>query len=336
MAGEVVPHDRRRFCGLLFASAAAALGPAASWGQWGNPPWRAPVASSRKISVGGASIQIDFSDGPIDLPGDAIIEWVEHAARAVTTYYGRYPVPRERVLVVFVPDESGVGGGTTWGDVGGLPAFTRIHVGQHTSHRGLVEDWMMTHEMVHTAFPSQADEHHWIEEGLATYVEPIARVQAGFLPPDQIWSDMFRDMRKGDPKAGDRGLDQTPTWGRTYWGGAQFCLLADVMIRKQTKNAKGLQDALRGIIDAGGTIDREWPLTKAFSVADEATGTHVLMNQYSEMANAPKPVDLNAIWKELGVESNGREGVRLNDAAPHASIRQAITRATHTAKTPGL
>ncbi|HEX5233797.1 MAG TPA: hypothetical protein VFW25_00560 [Silvibacterium sp.] len=293
------------------------------------------MASSRTVTVGGASIQIDFSAGAIDLPPDAIIDWVEHAARAVATYYGRYPVPRERVLVVFVPDESGVGGGTTWGDVGGMPAFTRIHVGQHTKREDLADDWMMTHEMVHTAFPSQTDEHHWIEEGLATYIEPIARVQAGFLPPERIWRDMFRDMRKGNPKDGDRGLDQTHTWGRTYWGGAQFCLLADVTIRKLTRNAKGLQDALRGILGAGGTIDHEWPLTKAFSLGDEATATHVLMNQYGEMANAPKPVDLDAIWKDLGVDADANGGVRLDDAAPFASIRQAITRAPDAAKNRG-
>jgi len=32
---------------------------------------------------------------------------------------------------------------------------------------------MLTHEMIHLAFPSMADEHHWIEEGLSVYVEPI-------------------------------------------------------------------------------------------------------------------------------------------------------------------
>jgi hypothetical protein len=34
----------------------------------------------------------------------------------------------------------------------------------------------MTHEFVRTAFPDVADEHHWTEEGIATYVEPIARM----------------------------------------------------------------------------------------------------------------------------------------------------------------
>jgi hypothetical protein len=294
-----------------------------------------PVASSRAISIGGSSIQIDFSSGEIDLPQDALLQWIENAARAVSTYYGRFPVPRERILVMFVPDRRGVGGGTTWGGVGGFPAFTRIHVGQHTTREDLTDDWMMTHEMVHTAFPSQADEHHWIEEGLAVYVEPIARVQAGFLSPEKIWSDMVRDMPQGDPQTGDRGLDQTHTWGRTYWGGAQFCLLAEVTIRKETKNRYGLQDALRGIVAAGGTIDKEWPLAEALSAGDQATGTRALTHLYDQMGNTPTPVDLDQLWEELGIEREDG-GVRFNDAASFAAIRRAITRAPQTAKGPGL
>ena len=43
------------------------------------------------------------------------------------------------------------------------------------------DDWIITHEMVHLAFPSVAEKHHWIEEGLATYVEPVARARVGQL-----------------------------------------------------------------------------------------------------------------------------------------------------------
>lgn len=289
--------------------------------------------------VGGASFQIDFSEGETDLPQNSILGWIEHAARAVSIYYGKYPVARERILVVIVPDRGGVGGGTTWGGVGGFPAFTRIHVGQKTAQQDLDNDWMMTHEMVHTAFPSQEDEHHWIEEGLATYVEPIARVQAGFLRPERIWADMVRDMPKGDPMEGDRGLDETHTWGRTYWGGAQFCLLADVSIRKETKNRYGLQDALRANVNAGGTIDKDWPLTRVFTVGDQATGTHVLTDLYNQVSTTPKKVALNGIWRELGVQVEDG-GVRFNDAAPFASVREAITKVptngTRTGKSPGV
>jgi hypothetical protein len=271
-------------------------------------------------------IQVDFGPGSSDLPPDRILHWIDNAVLAVTTYYGRFPVPRDRILVEFVPGESGVGNGTTWGDVGGFPGFTRVHVGQRSTQQDLDDDWMMTHELIHTAFPSMSDDHHWIEEGISVYVEPVARVQAGLLKPEKIWGDMVRDMPKGDPESFDRGLDNTHTWGRTYWGGAQFCLMADVEIRQQTGNRKGLQDALRAIVNAGGTIDQEWPITKAFRIGDQATGTHVLMDLYNQMRDAPKAIDLDALWKELGVEKTS-DGVRIDDKAPLAKIRLAITTA---------
>ena len=75
---------------------------------------------------------------------------------------------------------------------------------------------------------------------------------------------------------------------------------------------------------AGGTIDRDWPIEKAFAVGDQATDTHVLSELYAQMKDKPVPVDLGAIWKDLGVERTA-DGVRLDDSAPFAEIRRAIT-----------
>ncbi len=303
-------------CGTLSALARG-------WHHHG-PPWDSPIASSQSFHIAGATIQVDFAPGPLDLPHAQYMAWVERAATSVATYYGRYPVPHDRVLIRPVPDAAGVLSGTTWGAVGGSPAFHFMRVGQHTTLDQLTRDWTMTHELVHTAFPNQTDEHHWIEEGIAVYVEPVARVQAGFLRPEKIWSDMMRDMLKGNPRTGDQGLDLTHTWGRTYWGGAQFCLLADITIREQTHNRKGLEDALRAILAAGGAINQNWPLEKALKIGDEATGTRVLEQLYRRMADKPVTVDLDAIWKKLGIVRNGNT-VRFDNNAPEANIRLAIT-----------
>jgi len=320
MRSGVVRRSFRRF--VLFA--VAVLAQTTFVDAAFQAPWSAPVASYRTLHIGGSSIQLDFGPGTTDLPPDRIVAWVENAANSVTVYYGKFPVPRDRILVEFAAGHSGVGHGTTWGGVGGFPAFTRIRIGEQTTQQDLDSDWMMTHELIHTAFPSMDDDHHWIEEGSAVYVEPIARVQNGPLRPEKIWADMRRDMPQGDPQPFDRGLDHTHTWGRTYWGGAQFCLLADVTIRKETQNKKGLQDALRAIVNAGGTINQDWPIEKAFAVGDQATGTHVLTNLYGQMKDKSVPVNLDALWKELGVEQTP-DGVRLDDNAPFANIRKAIT-----------
>src|SRR5262249_23973480 len=149
--------------------------------------------------------------------------------------------------------------------------------------------------------PSLPRAQHWFEEGMATYVEPIARVQAGALTPERIWADMLRDMRQGLPQPGDRGLDRTPTWARTYWGGALFCLLADVEIRERSGNRKGLQHALRAIL-AHGNMESDSELPPLLAMGDQAVGLPVLQELYSQMKDAPHEVDLPALWKKLGVQ----------------------------------
>ncbi|HEY6414094.1 MAG TPA: hypothetical protein VIX42_10420 [Edaphobacter sp.] len=287
-----------------------------------QPPWHQTVADSKSITVGGATLQIDFGSGDLDLPHDAIVLWVRRAAEAVSHYYARFPVLSARLLVL-PSGGNGIHNGTTWGDVGGSPAFTRIRVGEHTTAQQLRDDWMMTHELIHTGLPSLPDQNHWLEEGIAVYVEPIARVQAGQLSEDLVWRDMIRDMPQGQPRLGETGLDHTHTWARTYWGGAGFCLLADVEIRKQTQNRKGLQDALRGIVMAGGSIAHEWEIAPTLHAGDNATGTQVLTQLYSRMHDNAVPIDFDGLWKQLGViENNG--GISFNSQAPFANVRQAI------------
>src|SRR6202044_2168563 len=100
---------------------------------------------------------------------------------------------------------------------------------------------------------------------------------------EKVWGDMVDSMAQGLPKSGDRGLDFTHTWGRTYWGGALFCLLADVEIRKETQNRFGLENALRAVVAAGGTIDSEWGLARVLQTGDKADGFPVLEKLYDQM-----------------------------------------------------
>ncbi|HZB87279.1 MAG TPA: hypothetical protein VE291_01355 [Terracidiphilus sp.] len=302
------------------SKAAALPAPPPEPGQW---PGGGPVASSTQISIGGATIQVDFAPGSFDLPTSVLLDHIHAAAEAVTTYYGRFPVTRAGIRVVPVAGESGVVQGTTWGDVRGFQGFTRLRIGQHTTTQDLAEDWTTTHELVHMAFPTQADDQHWIEEGLATYVEPLARLQIGELNARQTWDGMVRGMPKGEPRPGDQGLDNTHTWGRTYWGGALFCLTADVQIRRETGNRKSLRDALRAIVAAGGTIDNEWELGKALAIGDRATGTHVLTQMYAAWKDTPVSVDLPKLWAELGVVPAG-DSVDFKSDAPLAAIRNSI------------
>ncbi len=269
-------------------------------------------------------LQVDFAAGTFDLPEAEVLERVRKAAGAVTLYYGRFPVSRARILIIPVAGADGVLQGTTWPNRDGFPAFTRLRIGEHTTRAELTADWVMTHEMVHMALASLPDSQAWLEEGLATYVEPIARAQNGELSAEQVWGDMMRGMPQGEPGAGDRGMNGTSSWGRTYWGGAMFCLLADIEIHKQTHNRQGLQDALRAIVRAGGTIDSDWTTAKILATGDQATDTKVLEETYYQWSTTPLHIDLNALWSRLGVQK-GSGRITFNNDAPLASIRSSLT-----------
>jgi hypothetical protein len=251
---------------------------------------------------------------------DDVLAWVDTAAATVHAYYGRFPVPR---LLVLLHPRAGqrVGSGVTMGDSG---ASMRLAVGEDATRASLSDDWTLVHEMIHTALPQLERDHHWLEEGIATYVEPLARARMGTIAADEVWAPWVRDMPKGEPEPGDEGLDRTATWGRTYWGGALFCLAVDVEIRRRTGGARSLDDALRAI-GAEGTIADNWPIERLIAVGDRATGVPVLAETYARMATHPERVDLAAIWRDLGVVPRG-SGVKYDDAAPLAAIRKAMTR----------
>ena len=287
------------------------------------PARQAPGSGSspQTISACGSSIDLTLKGDTQSISRDAIVNWINRAATAACTYYGKYPVSYVS-LNVSIRGGAGVHHGVTYPAEGG--GRIRISVGPKTTQADLDDDWMLTHEMIHLAFPYMAEEHHWIEEGISVYVEPVARVQAGQLSAAQMWHDVVRDMPQGEPEAGDGGLDRTHTWGRTYWGGAMFCLVADVRIREQTHNRKGLQDALRGILTAGGNIDEDWTIERAFAAGDKATGTTVLIDLYREMRDKPTTVDLSALWQRLGIERKPDGSVEFSSRAPLANVRQAI------------
>jgi hypothetical protein len=272
------------------------------------------------FAIGGARIDVTIDASKLEVSQSDLMRWVKSAAESATAYYGRFPLPH-LFLRIKSFDGRGVRQGQTFATDGGL---ITIHVGNATTPTELAGDWMLTHEMLHLAFPSLAGNHHWMEEGLSTYVEPIARIRAGHWTAQHMWADLVRDLPEGLPQEGDRGLDHTHTWGRTYWGGALFCFAADVEIHRKTQNKKGLEDALRGILDAGGDIRNDWALEETLKIGDRATGTDILVKLYEQMKDRPVNVDLTALWKELGVVNEGGT-IQSREDAPLAAVRRSIT-----------
>jgi hypothetical protein len=267
------------------------------------------------LPVPGGEIEVQFVPGFDEVLRERALRWVRTGAEAVAQYLGRFPVPQSELLLQPV-DGDGVVSGVSFG----VPSpLIRIRLGRDVSDAQLRDDWILTHEMVHLAVPQLALRQRWLHEGIATYVEALARGRAGLVDAAAVWQGWHRAMLQGQPAANDRGLDFTPTWGRTYWGGAMFCLLADVRMRRQGDASRGLRQALQGVLAAGGDYRVRWPTTRELAAADAAVGGKVLSELYEEMKDRPARVDLDALWRGLGVEAD-----RLRDDAPWTAVRRAI------------
>jgi predicted metalloprotease with PDZ domain len=295
--------------GYLLAAALLATGAVSS--ASGEPP-------AETIEVDGGRIRLTMADADLAAARDRLRRWTARSAEAVVQYYGRFPVDEAQVVVESGSD-SGVGHGVTFRENG----IINVTVGSATTDEELRDDWVLVHEMIHLALPNLRRRHIWLSEGISTYVESVARVQAGHRPAEDVWLEFVRAMPQGLPRAGDQGLDHTHTWGRTYWGGALFCLQADIAIRERTGGRRGLQDALAAVAEASRGDLSLWSIDAVLRVADAATGVDALMELYAEAKDKPVAPDLDALWASLGVVRQGST-VRLDDDAPQAAIRRAI------------
>jgi hypothetical protein len=273
------------------------------------------------FASGSATVLVGVA--PHDLPMSAAdaTAWVKGAVDGIASYLGRgsFPAPRTLVLV----DRGRPGNptrGETMGDGG--PALL-VRAGDGVTAATTRDDWVMTHELLHVVMPSLAHEHVWLSEGVASYVEPIVRVRAGTLAPEKLWRDLVEGLPQGLPEAGDEGLEKTHTWGRTYWGGSLYCLVADVRIREGTGNARSFDDVIRAVVATGSDVESHWDVTRLLDVGDAATGTRALHDVYRELALAPGTVDLPALWRRLGVEV-ATDRVTFDDRAPLAAVRRGI------------
>src|SRR5262245_1784854 len=277
-------------------------------------------AGVREVRFHQTRLLASFTPSDFRLPEEEILGWVKRSARATATFFGRFPVAQVRISLEPERGEY-VGDGIAWANP---DARIRLSIGRDIKAATLKSDSTLVHEMTHLGFPDLDDVHLWLHEGIATYVETIARAQAGETSPRKAWAYFAEEMPQGLPERGDRGLNDTPSVDRRYWGGAMFCLVADVEIRRRTGNRFGLRDALRAILDAGGTLAQTWEIERVLEIADRAVGVPVLSELFPTWKEKSGAPNLDQLWSRLGVLTGG-DGVRLIDTAPLAAIRRGIT-----------
>jgi hypothetical protein len=275
----------------------------------------------RELSLGDARLDVSQLDGKLDRSFDELNGWVAKSAQAVADFYGVFPVPRAAVTVMPVPDRDSVVFGKVLPE--SAPGIVLL-VGQHATHKTLYSDWILVHELFHLGFPSFFDEGKWLDEGLATYYEPIIRVRAGLYTEEELWQEVAEAMPQGVPAFTELGLEHADDFRGIYWGGALASLIADVEARKRDPK-RGLEVGLRALREAGGNACEVWSLADAIATIDRALGAPTL-GPIAD-AHAPKgaPFDFERLLRDLGVVRLAYDRVRLSDQAPLAGVRRAIT-----------
>lgn len=286
-----------------------------------SAPYSAFGAATRaRLAAGdGAEIELVIAEGELAVPRERIERWARSRVTALTTFLGG--APHRHALVLAVPARGRwVGPGRS---LSGGGASVLVWIGDEAGDGELDSDWVLLHELLHLAFPWLPSEHAWATEGLATYLEPFVRARSSLTSELEAWQGLRDGLAHGQPGPADRGLDRTHTWARTYWGGALYFLAADVKLRRETAGRCGLEDALRGIVRAGGTSAVRWGLRETLRVGDAACGASVLEPLYDAMRARPERVPLDELLRDLGVP-RANERQELRSSAPLAAVRRAI------------
>lgn len=229
-------------------------------------------ADTHRLQVGGGEVVLTVEPGKLDVSEAHIVDWVHTAAKTVAAYLGKFPV--EQVLVNIKTDAvKGPHNGHTHC---GTPPIIWVSLGTKTSVQDLRNDDVMTHEMVHLMLPN-ADhgQQGWAAEGLATYVEAVARRNAGRLDAEG-YRKLIAEMTTKAAAGSGQGLDATNASQQRYWSGAMFWMTADREIQRKLPG-KTLADALRGLNEVGGCISEHWPIEKSLAACDAALGQSILV-----------------------------------------------------------
>lgn len=247
-----------------------------------------------------------------------IADWVRRTAEAESNYWHGFTAPQLLLGLVPTATKRGVGFGRTEAAGG---ATVMVEIGADVDQRRLFNDWVLVHELIHTAMPYVRGRATWFMEGAATYIEPIIRARAGWKTEEVVWKEWVDNMPQGID-AFSRGLVNAS--GReNYWSGALFMLMADLGIRRDTNGEKGLEDCLGGSMWSGYEGSRNVRLPEYVAACDRMTGTKVVGGLVDRYYMTGQPVDLAGFWRDLGVSEVGGR-IMFDDSAPLAQWRKMI------------
>ena len=280
----------------------------------------------RLPGIGGAEARLELVtlDGELAADPAVLRHWVRDTARAVSKFYAGFPVERAMLALVPVPGRRGILRGKVLPE--SSPGIALL-IGERATIGNLYADWILTHELFHLGFPSFVGEGKWLDEGMATYFEPLIRARQGWLSEQELWAEFYTHMPKGLRVLEQDGLETPRSVGAMYWAGATLCLLADIEAHQRSDGRRTLQHAVRALLRAQGDATRVWRLADAISTMDRVLGEPIIARLSARHTKSGAPVSLHRVFQELGVIRTAT-GFQLDDTTPLAHVRRAITRGT--------
>lgn len=260
------------------------------------------------------------------LPPDAaaiapeqLAAWVSAVAEGNRRFWGRSPA--KGGLAILIPSARD---GVPFGRVLSLGgAVVTVLVGRSATTRQLYDDWVLVHEFLHLGSPLMRDTGAWLNEGIATLYEPVLRTRAGWKQEDEVWREWMSQMPRGMPAMANIGL-QNAGRGGIYWGGALFVLMAEIESLQASGGRAGFSDCLRTVLAEGGDVTVKWPTMKLLDRCDGLLGKPVVAPLADRHIARGSAMDLDQLWRRLGVSMAEDGRVGYDDGAELAWLRPLI------------
>jgi hypothetical protein len=201
-------------------------------------------------------------------------------------------------------------------------AVVTVLVGAQATPQELYDDWVLVHEFIHLGSPLMRDTGAWLNEGIATFYEPVLRARAGWKSEDDVWREWISSMPRGMPAITGIGLENAGRGG-IYWGGAVFVLMAEIESLQASGGKTGFSDCLRTVLAEGADVTVKWPTMKLLDRCDALLGKQVVAPLAKQHIAKGSAMDLDRLWRRLGVSMEG-DVVRYDDSAELAWLRPLI------------
>jgi len=305
--------------------------------------WPGTVAfgrfAERTLAVPGGEMHVAVLDGRPKVDEQQIAAWLQAAAGAVATLYGRFPVASLQVVVV--PGARGPGPVPSAYVLRGGGPGAHFFINQRRAAEEFRSDWSAVHELSHLLLPYVDSADAWLSEGVASYYQNVLRARAGIITAQEAWQSMVTSFeRAAHDVSGVTLADATDRmyrngdFMRVYWEGAAIMLLADQRLRERSGGRQSLDAVLEQLQRCCLSPELGWRAGDLLHRLDELSGGSVFSELYEHEVKADVFPDLTETYQKLGLKVSPEGKVILSEGAPRQGDRDAIMRYSMTEPDP--